>query len=84
MAWKKTDKKSQGPREDEMGDVLERYLSWRDMWKIEIERLVLFMISCQQLLAYDTGVRSKMMGVPDDDWKAVFYSMFCCPRSLVW
>lgn len=36
------------------------------------------------LLVYNMRVRSKMMGVPDDDRRAFFYSVFFCPTSLVW
>lgn len=58
------------------GDVLERYPSWQDKWKTEPQRLVLFRISCQQLLVYNTRVKTKMTGVPDDDRKAFFTVCF--------
>lgn len=56
----------------------------QDMWKMETQGLFLFRISCQQLLIYNTKVKSKMTGVPDDDRKAFFYRVFCYPRGLVW
>ena len=41
-------------------DGSERYLSWRDLWKTETQRLDLFVISCQPLLVYNPRVKSDM------------------------
>lgn len=53
---------------------------WQDGWKIEAARLVLFMITRQQLLVYNKRVKAKTMGVPDDDREGIFtVSVVCCP-----